>query len=387
MLPAVPPSGARLVPTADRLRAVSALLDRRADAVRRRDAAAFLATVEPEAGGFRDRQAALAGALASVPLAEWSYAVAPESLRQRDRTRWAGRVTLTYRLQGVDDQPVVATQYLLFVQRGAGWLLAADDVAGLGGRTDRAVWDEGPVVAVRGRRSLVLGHPGSSGLQELAAELDAAAPRVTAAWGSDWEQQVAAIVPSSAAELARLAPGSGDLTSVAALALVGRGPAGARILVNPATFPQLSPAGRRIVLTHELTHVATRRATGPVVPAWLVEGLADDVGYEGAGVPVAEAAAELQADVRAGRLPDRLPDAADFAGPAAAQAYQQAWLAVRLLRATYGRQRLLALYRSLGAAPAGDPAAALDRALHDELGTSTAALTASWRVALQDRLS
>ena len=52
-------------------------------------------------------------------------------------------------------------------------------------------------------------------------------------------------------------------------------PVGDRIGINPANWPKLSPLGRRIVLTHELTHVATRVYTSESTPSWVVEGFAE----------------------------------------------------------------------------------------------------------------
>jgi hypothetical protein len=183
-----------------------------------------------------------------------------------------------------------------------------------------------------------------------------------------------------------------DLSQIAGLAIaelgdpeLGEGPTGERIVLHPDVFTGLSPSGRRLVLTHELTHVATRRATGPAVPIWLAEGYADHVGYAGMSLPLSVTAARVQADVRAGRVPDRLPVDADFdpANPALAQAYEQAWLVVRLLADRYGQDGLLRFYRAVGREREADPAGAVERALRSELGSSTAELTAEWRAALQ----
>jgi hypothetical protein len=160
------------------------------------------------------------------------------------------------------------------------------------------------------------------------------------------------------------------------------------VLVNPETFSGLGAFGRQVVLTHEVTHVATRRVTGPAVPGWLAEGFADLVGYTAVELPLSVTAADLAAEVRSGRVPTALPVDADFDGASLrlSQAYQAAWLAVRLLDERHGRPALLRFYRAVGARRGVLPAVAVEDALQAELGTTTAALTAEWRASLQRRL-
>lgn len=389
-------------PEQQRLVAVTALLERRGRAVLARDREGFLATVDPQAGPFRQRQAELFDALAEVPLTAWVYTLRDQdeqpgdpALDARYGTWWAPRVVLGHSLEGIDADPAEANQQLTFVRRAQGWFVAADDdFDGRGARTARALWDFGPVTVVRGEHTLVLGHPESQRSRErLAADVDAAVPRVTAAVGEGWPQRVAVLVPADQDELGRLVQTGGSLEPIAALAVSGpvrggSGRAGDRVLVNPANLARLGPLGRRVVLTHEVTHIATRPLAGPLVPLWLSEGLADHVGYRDAGVPIRVAAGDLRREVRAGRLPTQLPLDTDFHGDNAAlsQAYEQAWLAVELLVDRYGRDRVLQAYRALGARGLGNPAVAVDEVLRAELGISTAELTADWRASLSDRL-
>ncbi|WP_084956891.1 hypothetical protein [Thermoactinospora rubra] len=176
-----------------------------------------------------------------------------------------------------------------------------------------------------------------------------AAARVEAVLGRAVEPVV--VVPGSAAEAARLA-GAGSVDGMAALAHAGR------VIVVPEAFSLLTAVGRDVVLTHELTHVVAGTAG---VPVWLREGFADYVAYRDAGLPVATAAAELAGEVRAGRLPAALPGPEAFAPGSRrlAQAYQEAWLACRLIAARFGEDRLVRLYRDAveGAAAPALPAA------------------------------
>jgi hypothetical protein len=385
-----------------RTTAVRALLAHRAAAVLRGDRPAFLATVDPVETAFRVRQARLFDALRAVPMASWRYEVHPE--RERPRTAaldarrgtwWAPDVTLRYAIRGFDRTATTQRQGLTFRQRGQHWYLTADDdFAATAHATARDLWDGGPVVALRGPRCLVLAHPQTARLaRTVVAECESAVPRVTAVWGRSWSQRVVVMVPASTAELNRMVPGAGDLSQIAAVAtaeLVGPAssyhPVGDRVLVNSLTFVQLGSVGRRVVLTHEVTHVASRAATGPQVPTWFVEGLADYVGYLGVPVPLAVAAEELQADVRRGRLPRVLPGDGAFDGsrPDLAQTYEQSWLAVTLLARTYGQERMLRLYRDTGA---DRSRGALERAMRADLRITVRDFTAQWRADLRRRLS
>jgi hypothetical protein len=389
---------------AERETAVRQLLADRAGALVRRDKASFLAVVDPAATALRLRQAALFDALEQVPLSTWRYRLDITTERPGDRRLdrrygrdrwWAPDVALEYALDGFDDRPTVAEHYLTFVKRGGRWLLGADDdfeAVGLG--TPRALWDRGPVVAERADDVLVLGRPTNRRLLRNVATLTAAAvPRVDEVWGTGWRRGAVVLVPTSGGEMSELLGSGLDLSQIAAVATAelagGAGefdPSGDRILVNPDTFERLGQLGRRVVLTHELTHVATRRATGPAVPAWLAEGFADYVGYRDVDLPLALSARELRADVRAGRLPAALPADADFRGGKGglAQAYEQSWLAVRLLAEVHGQEAMLRFYRTVGARRGGvDPAIAVEEALRSVLGTSTAELTEDWRASLQ----
>ena len=384
---------------------VEALLAERGRALLARDRAAFLATVDPAATALRARQESVFDALAQVPIGTWDYVLqagpqAPDA--QLDRRYgvgnwWAPAVSLAHALAGFDDRPLLAEHHLTFVLRDGRWLLGADDdFAEVGRQTPDALWDRGPVVAERARGVLVLGHPESRTLMRNVIRLvTAAIPKVDAVWGAaNWSREVVAIVPRDAKELSGLLGGGTELTGIAAVATaeVDGGqvyaPYGDRVLLNPTTFTTLSQLGRQVVLTHEVTHVATRRATGPAVPSWLAEGFADHVAYTGVDVPLSVAARALRKDVRAGRVPMTLPGDADFDGgnERLAQAYEAAWLAVEQLADEHGDAKLLRFYRAVGAARGVEPETAVATALRAELDTSPQEQLADWQAALRRRL-
>jgi hypothetical protein len=373
-----------LVGGADREQAVRRLLDQRARAVLASDREAFLATVDPRDPVLRRGQLAFFESTKDLPLSLWRYDLAARERPGAGRT-WAPGLTLRFAFAGFDTLPVTQEHPLSFVRRDDRWYVAGHHQP----PRVRQLWDGGPVQVHRGRACLVLAHPAGSRLARgVLATCERAVPHVTRVWGKAWSQRVVVQVPDSAAELSSLVPVAGDLRQIAAVATseLQSGPGGLprssadRVQINPEAFATLSASGREVVMRHEITHVASRSVTGTSTPEWLIEGVADYVGYLGSGIPDAVSAQELRADVRDGRLPADLPSDADFTGTRAdlPQIYEQSWLAVSLIANRFGRAALLRLYRA--AAITG-----LDEALRTELSIGTAELTAAWRDDLRRR--
>lgn len=259
------------------------------------------------------------------------------------------------------------------------------------------------------------------------AEVAAAVADVAALLPGGWSRQVDTRLVATDAELRAEAGwsgfGGGPVGTVAAVAVLPipttsspsgpsatPGATGGRLLVDLDVYRRLTIDGRRIVLRHELTHLATAAQTPAGMPVWLVEGFAEEVGHEGvvvcggdfrplaagprcpagptapavAGVSAAgsavaaspaapaaarpaltvdRAAAELAAETQSGRVPAQLPADSAFDGSDGrlAQTYQEAWLACRLLAERLGLAGLARFYRDVGAprtAPAATPRAA-----------------------------
>ncbi|MBV9096793.1 MAG: hypothetical protein JO079_01935, partial [Frankiaceae bacterium] len=329
--------------------ALRELLDRRRRAVLSHDEQAFLATDDPAQPRFRAAQRREFEALSAVPLASWDYdinlglALPPSTAAQRYGVPTFAPVTfdIKYAIKDFDAKPVTLTQTPTFVQRPAGWFVASfNDYASVGNPSALGIWDFGPLRTVRVGNVLAIGHPQSMGLMRNLANVTAAAiPNVSAVWGRDWPRKVVLLVPATQRELSQIVDDSDDLSQIVALASaevascpLSPSPVGDRIAINPRNWPTLSSLGRRIVLTHELTHVASRADTNSCMPTWLIEGFADYVAYKQSSLPVHVIATELGADVRAGRAPSYLPPNRDFAGSSKrlAQAYEGGFLACRL---------------------------------------------------------
>ena len=357
----------------------------------------FLDTVDPGAADFSDRQAQLFDRVAGLDLASWGYQVTGEgpgltAARARALPRGAAivRVRLTYRLAGTETT-TDREQYLTVVPRGGRWLVAGDtDASANGFDTQRDLWDLGPIRSIRGDSSLVVGDTRGASraeMRRLAEEADLAVRDVDEVWTEDWSREPVVILPRNQQDMATLIGSDGE--GLAQIAAVTTGSfesglsRGDRIVINPAAWDSLGALGRRVVITHEMTHVATRSSGVQPVPIWLSEGFADYVAYQATPVPTVIVASDVLDDVRDGKAPRRLPDDADFdasRGDVAAS-YEGAWLACRMIAERYGEKRLVRFYRAMSdSAGPGWP---------DEtatvLGLSRSELVRDWKAYLRQK--
>ncbi|MEU8823751.1 hypothetical protein [Streptomyces sp. NPDC048636] len=380
-------------------RAVQHLLDRRAEAVRERDAAAFLATVDHGSRRYREEQGRVFRQLAAVPLRSWSYRLVRTGGFQPalgTGRRLAAQIELRYRLAGYDTAPVVSAQHLTLAQRGSRWYVAADDGVVDGKRSGEQLWDQGRVEVVRGAHSLVLGVGQRRGLlHEVADTADRAVPALGRVWPGAWAGRVVVEVPADLDRMAALLGASPN--GYRGIAAVTTGEVGGRdgnpspadrVIVNPEAYQVLGDFGRQVVITHETAHVATRAATTASTPLWLSEGFADWVGYRTPGRTPGQVAPELADSVASGRLPRALPpdDAFRFGSEPdrLSQAYEQGWLACRLIADRWGSRKLVEFYREVGEAPGRS--GAVESALRRVLDVDLAEFTADWRTYMKKEL-
>jgi hypothetical protein len=396
-------------PRADLTRtdAVTAMLNRRASAIRDRDEQAFLATIDPGADeAFVAAQRELFENLADVPFAEWSYRLKPEdALDVTDLPKkvtsgadevWAPGVDLRYALRGGDVAPTNRVMGYLFVRHGDTWYLRSDDALDrLGRRSWRGPWDFGPCQVTTTEHGIVLSHPGDERMvKRLAAELDSSVRAVSELWPTPWSKRVVLMLPNSASEMRALV-GAKDfpVDAVVAVAVADRvdnatrSVTGQRVVLSPSGVRALSATSLRVVLRHEITHVAARADTVDGSPTWLLEGFADYVGYRESGVSLAEGAPDLMQKVADEQLPRSLPEDRAFrmSGPDLDQAYQESWSLATYIAAEYGEPALVELYRELASAGAVS-ARATDGMLRGVLGLDRAALVQGWQEFLRKAL-
>ncbi|MGH8823977.1 MAG: peptidase MA family metallohydrolase [Jiangellaceae bacterium] len=341
--------------------AVLTALGRRAHAWREGDGTAWATTVD---GTAQESQADVFGRLRRLHLDRWAEHLT--AIEPGPNGSWRAEVLVRYRLDG-DRQDALVRAVLD---------LSPDLLVRGSTTTPLPPWEIDGVRTVAGDTALVVGGAAPGVLRRYADELDRAASSV----GSLLDQtapRVVLVVPATWDQARRMvgagvAPGLAAVTTSLEPAGVPAGPV--RVLADPGVLAGLDRQTRIAVLGHEAFHVAT--AGLGAVPLWLSEGLADYAGYRESGIALERASAGLERQVRRDGVPSALPDDAAFgAAGQATSAYEGAHVAVAMLTAEYGPDRIVSLYRQV----ARDGPHTLDAALRDVLGTDLTAVTAAWR--------
>jgi hypothetical protein len=223
---------------------------------------------------------------------------------------WLAQVEVTWRLSQFDLRSARETLPVTFVTRGGSAYAASFSERFAEGQR-RPIWTLGRLEVAKGDNSLVIGLAGGPDPQDYAAVTDRAVTAVTRVWGENWRQRVVTYLPATQEQMEFLLgarPGGYVQIAAVTMAELDTPQAGApvRIVANPKLFAELGRQGRRIVLTHETTHVASAATASPV-PLWLAEGFADYVAFTAVPVQDESAAKELFKVIRAGKAPTALP--------------------------------------------------------------------------------
>ena len=350
---------------------LTALMSRRSKAVLGHDQATFLADVDTHDPAFVAEQTQLYRNLQKVPLASWSYRVLPDGQFNRPdlATKYGApaqpqAVVLTYGIKGFDRGVVARGLIYTFVRRGGTWKLGGDsDLDGLlppGGHAEP--WDVQPIAVVRGSSSIVIGAgTDAARLRADARRVDQAVTRVAAMWKGGWSRKVVVITSSNQAviktyfrgdDLAQLSqtaaihvPTYGNLFNWYGSGFPESGPTGDRIIINPKA--DIAPDDLPFVLTHEVTHQATRPLQGAAPPTWLVEGTAEYTAYREYDLSGIDLPAALRADLKDGI--DYLPTNTTFYSRDADTNYVESWLACAYVADHWSESTLRRLYAVLGA--------------------------------------
>jgi hypothetical protein len=363
--------------------AVGAVLRSRAAAVLDGDERAFTATVAEPAAPAGRRQLDTFSAARALRVSRLEVGDVVVDVLGTDPATARAEVDLRYRVDDLDRGDRVARLEYTLVDTGAGWQVRSEGPVGPGAT---APWVAMPGLRVhRGKHAVVAGTVPDRRLAEHAAVADRALPALREDWPRT-PRRVLVLAPSTAAEADALLGRSG--AGEAPVAATTEGPTdadgratGDRVVLDPTAFDRLTPAGRDVVLTHELVHVAVRAGVAGRAAAWLTEGYADHIGYRRADVSTRRLVAPLVAAIRTGHGPRRLPTLAEMQ-PASGDIevpYLAAWQAVEVVAAQHGEgalRRLVAAGASTGSD--ADAEAATDRALRTVLGTSRAELTDAW---------
>jgi hypothetical protein len=354
--------------TLDRL--VSALDGSRADAV-------VLATPGSRKllGWVHDNAEALDVEDVSLRYVDEGPALSEADRAAAGKGAWRGSVQLSYAYDGVDESPAQLETSVVFAPTSEGARIAS-----FGGKDVRSpLWLLDRLSVVR-RGGTVLAVAGADpGRYE---QLVPRAVRQVRRTLPSWREPLVVEVPRSTRQLTEaLQAQSGQYDNIAAVTTTADGSlapgAPVRVFVNPTVFGGLKDRGAQVVMSHEATHVATG-ATFASMPTWLLEGFADYVALDGAGVPVEVAARQVLDRIREEGLPKRLPTSSDLdpSAPGLGATYEEAWLACRFIAEEYGADRLVRFYEAVS-----DGASARE-AFRDEVGTTQRAFVARWRTDL-----
>ena len=216
---------------------------------------------------------------------------------------------------------------------------------------------------------LVLTPTATTGSDRLAARIHAdigpAIEAIEKFWDRPWNRDVGVVTTKDQPEFvvqAHLDP-AGRWDDIAAVAVAddvdlasGR-VGGGRVVFAPGASA-MSDAALRVVVTHELFHLAARGATATDAPRWLTEGVADYVARPPAPVPPGMAGrGEFPADADL-----------DGPGPARSAGYDRAWWFARFVAADFGDDGLLRLYHHACGPGHGSFADAVRPALGVDIG-------------------
>jgi hypothetical protein len=393
---------ARALRERQRQDAVRAMFERRAEAVMKRDRAAFLADVYRGDRGFVARQEQVFDSLGKLEFASWEYRLRDEGYTLSNLADWHRYqrlddvalpvLTLHYQLKDYDKRPVVRRVVYTVVRRGTRWLIANDrdlqESTSSGTSVRRDPWENGPIVVARGPNGLVIGHD-EGDVAAIQKEVASAVEHVSAHVGKAWGEKVVVILPADHEELEFVLENPDVPFKFAAIAHPEyttldderRGQyAGSRVVIEPDEFNAAS-SFNRLLIRHELTHVALFERTGPLSPRWLVEGIADWVGNDGSDIPTARLAGALARQVDSEGVPNYLPLDSDFGyiGEAGV-GYDSAWLLCRYVASRWGSAALLRLYDRMGNRTGlSRPGDKLGSELRAVLHTDEAALLKAWR--------
>ncbi|CAN5699047.1 hypothetical protein BH20ACT21_BH20ACT21_23860 [soil metagenome] len=396
--------------TGDDRGAIQELLDEHAAAYLEGQEGPFLEGLSTDSPAFRARRRDFLAWSRTVPFASYELEAdwerAGNLARAPDRARYRGAedvvialVEERYRIEGFDERAAVEEYYLTFVKRSGVWRIADDsDLEELGLFSVRHLWDFGPVELQEGDHFSLMRHPcGVEGLTcvELPANLLATAEQALAqvdrGWSVPWRHRVLIYVPASADELARMIQATFPLDNFVAFAYStyeagdGYDLTGYRIMLNWEQIQGRDDAYLRSVLAHELLHIATRPVTGPFVPTFVEEGLAEHVAQ-------AENSARLsflEDEVAAGRFDGELPRDFEFLtgdGTDIYRSYQEGLAAADFFAERFGERRLARFYLRLGRvefAP-GTSAYHVGRALERTVGSNYDNFERAWADSIVD---
>jgi hypothetical protein len=257
-----------------------------------------------------------------------------------ERTKVAGESS-TFQEDGI---------YTFTRERGSdGWRLASKkDMDVLSAFSPVHLWDGGPVAKLVSTHFTLLTHPES--LEEMRPVIDIAEraySKVDEFWPRPLPRNFVIIAPSTTEELGNILHETVDIENFVAFVVSGvnreRGwaPTGPRVMIHLSHLRRYGADAQLEILAHELIHAVTRSISGPKIPLFVEEGLANAGGGEGGRPPSSFA----------GPAPDDFPTDEGFSiGPVAQiqSVYDRSQLAVQALIDAFGVEAAARFYETLG---------------------------------------
>jgi hypothetical protein len=352
------------------------------------------------AGAYRDEQLRSLANAAHVPFKSYGVAVTTHYsgnlASRRVRDEYPGKQVAAYEVTiktqfDIEDVPSIGDGAFTFVRTKAdgsdrydGWRLISDsDMDVLAFFTSTFIWDDGPVSVIRTPHFLVLAHPGvAPSFEATTTVIEQAYARAVHFWPLPTHARFAVIVPTTTDELAGIVHDTADLADFVAFVASGIDEtsgwvAGApRVFIHLEHFRLYTPDGQIGILAHELNHAITRPVTGPHVPTWVDEGMANVSG----GLPAYSA--------KTGPLPAAFPTDDEFVTGSLddiVRHYDQAQVAIQVLVNEKGRAALARFYEKLGSERVvpGTDQYYLSLAARETLGWTVDHWVADWRKALR----
>jgi hypothetical protein len=243
------------------------------------------------------------------------------------------------------------------------------------------LWDTGPVSVLRSEHFVLLTHP--EVVDEMRPVIDVAEEayaKSSAFWPNPVGERYVILVPATTSELGDLMHAAIDLSKFVAFVSAGADqeegwiPTGPRLFVHLQHLRNYDPDGQLEILAHELLHAFTRPVSGPHIPVWVEEGLANTGGGNGGRTSQA----------RNGPIPDEFPSDERFlTGPVdrIITLYDQSQMAIEVLVDQFGREALARFYERLGSARvvAGTDRYHVRRSIADTLEWTEDEWLAAWR--------
>ena len=354
-------------PEPDDQEQVRTLLDDRAAALEAGDVRAYAATA---AGAQRRRDRVDARRARRLRFREVAFSADRVDV---SGDRATARVSATYTIAGV--RGTFEVERRVRARRTAdGWRVSA-----VPGRRGLPPWEVDDFRERRTEHFIVLA-PADVPVEELVVALEDGYATMSELLSSGRLRRRYLVLVAAGAEQARALTveirGVETLAALADASVIQRGPAARtdevlslRLMVVWEPFATLDAAGRRRVVTHELTHAALTGSTSGRMPAWLSEGVALYVSRDQRVAPPGADLAALSRPDSVGRL----------TGDAQALAYDTSSAAAYAIADRFGTDRLLDLYEAFNDPDLrGRPGPRLvNRALRRELGITLDELTAS----------